>query len=163
VENLSFCWNYMDFENWILLMQQVERKKTHIFWYDNKLIWAVFLLKKQEFWELCLSIYTIIFSNKHWSSRESISLTRLYHILGLVENVNIIFRVGPVYYLMWSILSCIVFMFVICIFVGLLLLLLLYSNQSIEPKLDLLSLTHWSPATICLIGPTRKKYSLSIQ
>ena len=96
MENLSFCWNYMDFENWILLMQQVERKKTHIFWYDNKLIWAVFLLKKQEFWELCLSIYTIIFSNKHWSSRESISLTRLYHILGLVENVNIIFRVGPI-------------------------------------------------------------------
>ena len=96
MENLSFCWNYMDFENWILLMQQVERKKTHIFWYDNKLIWAVFLLKKQEFWELCLSIYTIIFSNKHWSSQESISLTRLYHILGLVENVNIIFRVGPI-------------------------------------------------------------------
>ena len=97
MENLSFCWNYMDFENWILLMQQVERKKTHIFWYDNKLIWAVFLSKKkQEFWELCLSIYTIIFSNKHWSSRESISLTRLYHILGLVENVNIIFRVGPI-------------------------------------------------------------------
>ena len=33
-------------------------------------------------------------------------------------------------------------MYLCLLFVGLLLLLLLYSNKSIEPKLDLLSLTH---------------------
>jgi hypothetical protein len=38
-------------------------------------------------------------------------------------------------------LSCHV-LYLCLLFVGLLLLLLLYSNQSIEPKLDLLSLTH---------------------
>ena len=66
-------------------------------WIDMNSIFgenSIFFFFKQEFWELNL-VYTIIFCNNHWSSWESISLTRLYHILGLVENVNIIFRVGP--------------------------------------------------------------------
>ena len=94
-----FLWKILVFVEitWILRIgsywcNKLRKKKTikpyFLVWYE--LIWAAFLgehsslgfFLKQEFWELCL-IYTIIFCNKHWSSRESISLTRLYHILGL--------------------------------------------------------------------------------
>jgi hypothetical protein len=62
-------------------MARWAKKKKHIFfgmiWIDMSSIFgenSIFflLLKKQEFWELCL-IYTITFCNKHWCSRESIS------------------------------------------------------------------------------------------
>jgi hypothetical protein len=91
-----FLWKILVFVEitWILRIgsywcNKLRKKNNHktIFF---GMIWAAFLGEhsslvfslKQEFWELCL-IYTIIFCNKHWSSRESISLTRLYHILGL--------------------------------------------------------------------------------
>jgi hypothetical protein len=106
----------------------------------DELIWAAFLVKilvfffKQEFWELkvCL-IYTIIFCNKHWSSRESVLINHR--------------ELSP-FDCVLSYVICLV-MYLCLLFVGLLLLLLLYSNKSIEPKLDL-SLTHRSPATIWL-------------
>jgi len=51
-----------------------------------------FLMKKTRILRI---IYTIIFCNEYWNSWEPVSLTWLYQILGLVENINIICHVGP--------------------------------------------------------------------